>query len=235
MNVNDQKVKKENFLNHLAERLDYTRHSVKPLIYRNDLPHETLDDLDQAALFDVFLAQCEALHCHVVATPKQYLAQALADQIERYQGGPLLYADDPRFNDYGLAEFLVDEVATVWQKGATQREINLEHAQKANIGIVFGEYLLAESGTVVVESSPGQGRAIHFLPKHYIAMVPKSRLVSRMTQVTDLYAEKVAKGEAFGSALHFISGPSNSGDIEMVLVEGVHGPLSVTYLVIEDC
>ncbi|EOT46576.1 MULTISPECIES: LutC/YkgG family protein [Enterococcus] len=234
MDINAKKAKKEKFLNHLAERLDYTRHSVQPLTYRNDLPHETLDHLDQAALFDVFLAQCETLHCHVVSTPKKYLAQALTDQIERYQGGSLLYSDDPRFIKYELQDFLKDENAKIWQKGADQRDINIVNAQQANIGIVFGEYLLAESGTVVVETSPGQGRSIHFLPKHYIAIVPKSCLVSRMTKVTDIYAKKIAHGEAIGSAIHFISGPSNSGDIEMVLVEGVHGPLSVTYLVIED-
>ena len=64
--------------------------------------------------------------------------------------------------------------------------------------------------------------------------MPKSQIVPRITQATADYNEKVLRGEKIGSNLSFISGPSNSGDIEMILVVGVHGPLSMTYLVLED-
>lgn len=227
---------KENFLNHLADCLKYDRHSLKEteLEFMNNLPHETLSDLAPTELLEVAKKQCEALHCQLVTTSAANLYQTVRDQMHEYEDGPLILPDDPRFAEYGLSALYDYPTTYIWQKGADKREQNLFEAQQANIGIAIGEYLLAESGTVALESSPGQGRSLHFLPTNYIAIVPMSKLVPRITQATDHYAQKIKKGEKMGSALNFISGPSNSGDIEMVLVEGVHGPLRVSYIVIED-
>ncbi|MGH2192969.1 LUD domain-containing protein, partial [Enterococcus faecalis] len=54
------------------------------------------------------------------------------------------------------------------------------------------------------------------------------------TQQTALDKKKRQKGEKTGPAIHFISGPSNSGDSEMQLVVGLHGPLEVCYVVVMD-
>lgn len=69
---------------------------------------------------------------------------------------------------------------------------------------------------------------------HYLAIIPKSKILPRMRQAIDRYDEAMKTGKLKTSNINFISGPSNSGDIEMVLIVGVHGPLDMTYVVVED-
>lgn len=107
-------------------------------------------------------------------------------------------------------------------------------ANDADIAIGFADYLIANTGTITVTVSPEQGRGFNFLPTHYLALVPKSGLVPSTRVAVENYEKRLGSKELETSAINFISGPSNSGDIEMELVVGVHGPLDCTYLVVED-
>ena len=83
-------------------------------------------------------------------------------------------------------------------------------------------------------SGKDRGRTVNFLPENSIVLIPKSTLVPRMTQAAKILREKVKKGETLPSCINYITGPSKSSDIEMKLVVGVHGPVKVNYIVVED-
>jgi L-lactate dehydrogenase complex protein LldG len=106
----------------------------------------------------------------------------------------------------------------VWRDLADFREI----AGKAEIGLSTAEWAIAETGTLVLEGGPGKGRTVTLLPPTYVALVPVERILHTVPEAI----EKYASGEAGGLPANvcFHTGPSRSGDIEMSLFVGMHGP-----------
>lgn len=232
----DAAQKQEAFLNKLAGKLNYQRHSLaeEPFQPENKINLQKLQGLSQDELLEVAKEQSDAIYTDFKVISKENLAATIQDILEEKGQGNYIIPDDSRFAEYQLTDLANHPNTYTWKKGAEFREENLNAANQANVGIAFAEYLLAESATVVFETNAGHGRTLQFLPQHFVAIVPKSQIVPRITQATADYNEKVLRGEKIGSNLSFISGPSNSGDIEMILVVGVHGPLSMTYLILED-
>ena len=123
--------------------------------------------------------------------------------------------------------------ATVWQTdhlrqfGITEllNSLSVElippHADKSemaqcDLGVTEADYLLPETGTLVLRSSAEKPRGVSLLPRVHLAVVRPEMLRADMHQV---FAE--AKDSHY---LVFITGPSRTADIELTVTLGVHGP-----------
>ncbi|ASS90785.1 MAG: lactate utilization protein C [Bacillaceae bacterium] len=232
---------RDSFLQTIAQRLGRNprKEGVERPSWSFHPQEKTLAGYSSDELVDAFIKQCKNVHVDVYRTTSKSLKNTLKEAIAFYGGGPIVTWDDHRFEAFGLMPFLLEELPNegtdvhIWDPELGKE--NIQIAERANIGITFSDYTLAESGTVVLLNGGGKGRAVSLLPTTYISIIPKSTILPRMTQAARKFHQMVEKGETISSCINFITGPSNSADIEMNLVVGVHGPIKTAYLIIEDC
>ena len=119
--------------------------------------------------------------------------------------------ETPHLRRLGIAEILNSLSVELVSPNASKHEMAL-----CDLGITEADYLLPETGTLVLRSSAEKPRGVSLLPRVHLAIVRPEMLRPDMHQV---FAE--AKDDHY---LVFITGASRTADIELTVTLGVHGP-----------
>ncbi len=127
-----------------------------------------------------------------------------------------------------LRECGVTEIGNV-QTGFAVREELRAACATAGVGITSADYALAETGTLVMISSPREARLVSLLPPVHVAVIPASSIIGNLDELLTLAPLPAEQS----SSMVLITGPSRTADIEQILVRGVHGPGQIHALIVE--
>ncbi len=198
------------------------------------LPHD-YRNYSTEELASWFVREAEKVGTAVKQTTPDGVAAAVVELVNTFgDGGHVVFANVPEIDAYHIPEALEDASLEGVRWDPTSREASVGRAENADVGITVASAGIAETATIIQKCSSESGRSICLLPIGHIALLRKKDIFPYMTQLMDDWEEKVAADEAMPSNYTFISGPSNTADIELVRVVGVHGPVHAAVILIDE-
>jgi L-lactate dehydrogenase complex protein LldG len=186
--------------------------------------YRTRGELDPGALLDLLAERLIDYHSQVRRTePSGLLDTVRAALAERGARRVVLPPglDLPGFDQPGprQAETL-DGVELITDGGLSAQDLD-----QLDGVITRAAVAIAETGTIVLDAGPGQGRrALSLIPDYHLCLIDADQVVA-------LVPEGVARLRP-DRPLTWISGPSATSDIELDRVEGVHGPRTLEVILI---
>ena len=94
------------------------------------------------------------------------------------------------------------------------------------------QHPLPRTGSVALRTRPHQPRSLSLLPPVHIAVAHRKQL---LPDLFDLFEKHLGEDQdGLPACLSLITGPSKTGDIELRLVTGVHGPGEIHVIVVSS-
>jgi len=182
-----------------------------------DFPGEPAGAGQRARLVDLLVDRLIDYRATVTRTEPAGVAAVLAQRLSQHRIESVLVPDgfDERWLDAVTAERRTDDALTPAQLDGID-------------GVLCTCTLaIAETGTIVLDSGPGQGRrALSLVPDYLLIVLTSDQIVAGVP-------EAVARLDS-SRPLTWISGPSATSDIELNRVEGVHGPRTLDVILIDS-
>ena len=132
--------------------------------------------------------------------------------------------ESPLIREIGLVDALKDAGV----------EVHTDHIRKYaetdKGGISEAQSGIAELGTLIQMQTDVDGRIVATMSEYYIGILKESAILDTYDDAFDM----LDKLDPYPNFVGFITGPSRTADIECVGTVGVHGPLRMAAVIIED-
>jgi L-lactate dehydrogenase complex protein LldG len=188
---------------------------LRPAIYPARQPESTAAEQEQ------FLGEIKKLSGTTLLLDGQSIEGALWAFVNEEKIRKATVWDDPLLKQLGIAGHLRELGVELLSPNADKHEMAL-----CDLGVTTADYLLPETGTLVLRSSFEKPRGVSLLPRIHLAIVHPAMLRADLHQV---FAE--TKNSHY---FVFITGPSRTADIELTVTLGVHGPKNLAVWMLEE-
>ncbi|MEX2415358.1 MAG: LUD domain-containing protein, partial [Paenibacillaceae bacterium] len=232
---------KEAFMQNIASRLG-RREPLKeaPINPVRGVPeHYKAIDLNVREKIELFAHNWTALSGQVLVVPKAEAKETIAVYLEKVIGelqvsGVSMW-EHAELLELGLEQQLraLNVMTVPWRIMDTKEEASgisnsnvsnrtnwsgrnklLQFTERCELGIVYPDYVIANTSTLVLQARGGQGRSVSLLPSSLIAIFSADRLVTRMGEALQGIRDTYPTNKDYPSSVNMITGPSRSADIE---------------------
>jgi L-lactate dehydrogenase complex protein LldG len=219
-------LQKEEFLSQIKNSLQHTLLPAASSSHPGSFTGYSFDsDAPIPKLLEQFKQELEALtgRVHVLTDTAQLLPTILAI-LAHHQADRLIAWDEADLELPGLLAELTAAGIRIEDSftppAGSERLARLAQLDGVKVGLTGAAGGLADTGALALISGPGRGRLASLLPPVHIALLPVKKLYPALPAFLQANPDAIAGGRI----LVFIACPSRSGDIEMTLSIGVHGP-----------
>jgi L-lactate dehydrogenase complex protein LldG len=132
-----------------------------------------------------------------------------------------------------LVERALDGTAARFLEGMGPEDV-LAACASADVGITGAEYGIIDDGAIVEVATDDVARMAASLPIVHVALLSAGRLLRDVSEAMAAAGALLRSSPPGGRpTVTFISGPSRTGDIELRLLYGVHGPHSLHVILLD--
>ncbi|MDR1322738.1 MAG: lactate utilization protein C [Gracilibacteraceae bacterium] len=181
--------------------------------------------MQDKGLYDSFAAKIASVNgeCYRAADRKELLT-LITEALQKRKAAKVALFPSPLLTEAGVPAALTEGGYEVIIDDLRRR------IPQAAVGITEAQWGIAELGTLVQYAPEVDNRLCSTLVDTHIALLKSSAI---LPELDDALAAIASTG-ALPNYVGFITGPSRSSDIERVLTVGVHGPIELVVIVVDE-
>ncbi|MDN5962928.1 MAG: lactate utilization protein C [Actinomyces sp.] len=183
-----------------------------------------------------FVEALEDYHAHVVQVTAEQVPEAIDDLLESAEATSVVVPS-------GLPQAWQEAAAGQISRGrgrkrsdprdvhvdSREEPLDKEYLADVDAVVTAARAGVSLSGTIVLDGEPDQGRrAITLLPDRHVCVVRASQVQGTVPEAVAILGEHAERPQTW------IAGPSATSDIELVRVDGVHGPRTLCVVIVTD-